>query len=88
MGLFFLPKLKGRKYLRKGTRLLSLLLALIMSIGVFSGLATTAFAASTDDAVMLDLPRGGGNSSLWGHAKSISWAAGRAPAATAIGRIL
>ena len=56
--------------MRKGKRLLSLLLALIMSVGVFSGLATTAFAASEQMTLyMLDLPRGGGNSSLWGHAK-------------------
>ena len=56
--------------MRKGKRLLSLLLALVLSVGMFSGLATTAFAASEQMTLyMLDLPRGGGNSSLWGHAK-------------------
>ena len=54
--------------MRKGKRLLSLLLALIMSVGVFSGLATTAFAASEQMTLyMYDLPRGGANKDAWGH---------------------
>jgi uncharacterized surface anchored protein len=54
--------------LRKGKRLLSLLLALLMSVGVFSGLATTAFAASDEMTLyMYDLPRGGVNGQVWGH---------------------
>ena len=54
--------------MRKGKRLLSLLLALVMSVGVFSGLATTAFAASEQMTLyMYDLPRGGANKDAWGH---------------------
>lgn len=54
--------------MRKGKRLLSLLLALLMSVGVFSGLATTAFAASDEMTLyMYDLPRGGANKEAWGH---------------------
>ncbi len=55
--------------MRKGKRLLSLLLALIMSVGMFSGLATTAFAASERMTLyMYDLPRGGvGDRAAWGH---------------------
>ncbi len=55
--------------MRKGKRLLSLLLALIMSVGMLSGLATTAFAASERMTLyMYDLPRGGvGDRAAWGH---------------------
>ena len=54
--------------MRKGKRLLSLLLALVLSVGMFSGLATTAFAASEQMTLyMYDLPRGGSNSAAWGH---------------------
>ena len=54
--------------MKKGKRLLSLLLALVLSVGMFSGLATTAFAASEQMTLyMYDLPRGGSNSAAWGH---------------------
>lgn len=54
--------------MEKGKRLLSLLLALIMSVGVFSGLATTAYAASEQMTLyMYDIPRGGANKEAWGH---------------------
>lgn len=54
--------------MRKGKRLLSLLLALVLSVGMFSGLATTAFAASEQMTLyMYDLPRGGANKTAWGH---------------------
>lgn len=54
--------------MKKRKRLLSLLLALIMCVGMFSGLATTAFAATEQMTLyMYDLPRGGGNSAAWGH---------------------
>jgi uncharacterized surface anchored protein len=55
--------------MKKGKRLLSLCLALLMSFGIFSGLSTTAFAASSEMSVyMIDLPRGvDGNKSGWGH---------------------
>ncbi|MCZ9313376.1 MAG: thioester domain-containing protein, partial [Methanocorpusculum sp.] len=54
--------------MKKGKRLLSLLLALVMSVGMFSGLATTAFAASEQMSLaMYDLPRGGVNKEAWGH---------------------
>lgn len=47
---------------------MSLLLALVMSVGMFTGLATTAFAATEEMTLyMYDLPRGGANRTAWGH---------------------
>ena len=34
--------------MKRGKRILSLLLALVMSVGMFTGLATTAFAATEE----------------------------------------
>lgn len=54
--------------MKRGKRILSLLLALVMSVGMFTGLATTAFAATEEMTLyMYDLPRGGANRTAWGH---------------------
>ncbi|HHZ07046.1 MAG TPA: Cys-Gln thioester bond-forming surface protein [Clostridiales bacterium] len=55
--------------MKKGKRILSLCLALLMSFGMFSGLSTTAFAASSEMTLyMIDLPRSAdANKSGWGH---------------------
>jgi uncharacterized surface anchored protein len=57
--------------MKKSKRFLSLLLALLMSLGVFTSLGTTAFAASSEMTLyMVDLPRGADNNkSGWGHPK-------------------
>ena len=48
--------------MKRGKRIVSLLLALVMSVGMFTGLATTAFAATEEMTLyMYDLPRGGAN---------------------------
>lgn len=54
--------------MKRGKRIVSLLLALVMSVGMFTGLATTAFAATEEMTLyMYDLPRGGANRTAWGH---------------------
>lgn len=55
--------------MKKIKRILSLFLALLMSLGMFSGLSTTAFAASSEMTLyMVDLPRGAdSNKTGWGH---------------------
>ncbi len=54
--------------MKKGKRIFFLFLTLVMSVGMFSGLATTAFATTEEMALyMYDLPRGGVNKEAWGH---------------------
>lgn len=55
--------------MKKTKRMLTLFLAALMSLGVFSGLSTTAFAAGERmTAYMVDLPRSGDpNKAGWGH---------------------
>lgn len=55
--------------MKKTKRILSFALALLMGMGIFSGLGTTAFAASSQmTAYMVDLPRSGDpNKAGWGH---------------------
>ncbi|MDD4510443.1 MAG: SpaA isopeptide-forming pilin-related protein [Oscillospiraceae bacterium] len=55
--------------MKKTKRILSFALALLMGMGVFSGLGTTAFAASSEmTTYMVDLPRGGDpNQAGWSH---------------------
>lgn len=68
--------------MKKNKRILSLFLALLMSLGVFSGLGSTAFAASSEMTLyMIDLPRGAdSNKSGWGH-PSLSFMGGWSQAA-------
>lgn len=56
--------------MKKGKRFLSLLMAFIMSLGVFSGLTTTVFAATQKmEVYLVDLPRASDSSNPadWGH---------------------
>ena len=56
--------------MKKGKRFLSLLMAFIMSLGVFSGLTTNVFAATQEmEVYLIDLPRASDASdpANWGH---------------------
>ncbi|NCC86383.1 MAG: TonB-dependent receptor [Clostridia bacterium] len=54
--------------MKKSKKLLSAFLALIMSFGMFTGFASTAFAASSGTAYMIEMPRGSDpNKGGWGH---------------------
>ena len=56
--------------MKKGKRFLSLLMAFIMSLGVFSGLTTNVFAATQEmEIYLLALPRASDSSNTadWGH---------------------
>lgn len=55
----------------KGKRIISFLMSIVMSLGVFSGMTSTVFADTKQmTAYILDVPRSGDNStnpSDWGH---------------------
>ena len=75
--------------MKKFRKPLSMLMALIMCLGIFTGMATPAFAASTADVYMVQLPRSAdSNKSGWGHpAMSFmnGWATGDSNSFTAKG---